>query len=331
MKIDGHTIGSDGVYVIADISANHCHDFDMTKELILAAKNAGANAVKLQTFRPGNMAVNNGQKLKSGLWAGYTLYDLYEEIAMPWEWQPQLKYYADEIGITLFSTPFSVDAVDFLEDMDVACYKIASPEIHHLPLQERIIQTGKPVFYSTGCSEDYCDISQAARRFGKKNSCPLHCVSEYPAPPEEMALMTIPALSQSFGVHVGLSDHSKGIAIVMAAVAMGVQVIEKHIKIPRTKSADSEFSITPREFADMVHGIRQVEKARLGVKFKHHSNLARSIWVTKDIGLGEEFTKSNIAILRPSGGLHPRQYKTILGKMAKQDIKFGIALSADMI
>ncbi len=331
MKIDGFQIGKNGIYIIAEIGANHCNNFKQTKQLILAAKEAGVNAVKLQLFHPEDMCVDNGFKLESGLWKGRSLYELYEEIAMPWEWQPRLKHYADEIGITLFSTPFSVSAVDFLEDMDVSCYKVASPEINHIPLLERIGQTKKPVFLSTGCTKTYVEIPQAVSILGRWNTIPLYCVSKYPTKPEDVGLMSIPALSQTYGLHIGFSCHCLNMAIPIASVAMGATVVEVHVKLPNTNSQDSKFSYTPDQLKELVIGIRAIEKARMGVQFTHNTNMRRSVWVTKDIEKGQEFTKNNIAVLRPSGGLHPEKYKELLGKTAKQNMKFGIALNADMI
>ncbi len=332
MKIDDFEIGCDGVYVIAEMSANHCGNYDTAKKLVAAAKWAGANAVKLQTFIPDDMALDcDAFKIKDGLWRGWTLYQLYREIAMPWEWQPKLKKYADEIGITLFSTPFSVKAVDFLEEMNVSAYKVASFEINHIPLHEKIKATGKPTFFSTGASEDYPEISQISRRLIRRNSVPLHCVSAYPAKPEEMGLRTIAALSQSMGTFAGISDHTSGIAVSIAAVALEAKVVEKHIKLPNTTSADSAFSITPEKFKLMVSMIKDVEKAVPGVKFKHQNKLRRSIWSAADIKKGDIFTEDNIKILRPAGGLEPKEYEKILGQVAKENVKFGTAINYGLV
>lgn len=334
MNIDGFEIGTDGVYVIAEIGASHCRDYDIAKKLVDSAKWAGANAVKLQTFRPEDMTLNSRRavfKIKGGRWNGFTLYQLYREIAMPWEWQPRLKEYADEIGITLFSTPFSVEAVDFLEQMDVSAYKIASFEINHIPLLDKVRSTGKPTFFSTGCAEDYPEIAQTSRRLNRKNSAPLHCISSYPARPEEACLRTIAALSQSFGTCAGISDHSNGISIPVAAVAMDARVVEKHIKLPNTITADSTFSITPEKFKMMVSMIRDVEKAVPGVKFKHDNKLKRSIWAAKDIKKGEMFTEDNIKILRPFGALEPKKYENIIGQRAKENVKFGTAINYGLV
>ncbi len=332
MKIADFEIGQISTWIVAEIGASHCGNFDTATKLIAAAKWAGANAVKLQTFTPDDMALDSDKfKIKEGLWRGFTLYQLYREIAMPWEWQPELKKYADKIGITLFSTPFSIEAVDFLEKMDVACYKVASFEINHIPLLERISATEKPVLFSTGTTIDYPEIVQTARVLGRKKCIPLHCVSEYPAKPENANLRSIAALSQSWGIHCGISDHTDGIAIPVAAVALDARVVEKHIKLPNTTSADSAFSITPEKFKLMVSMIRDVEKAVPGVKFKHTNEFRRSTWVAKDIKKGEVFTEDNIKILRPSGGLEPKEYTKIIGQTAKIDIKFGTAMNYGLV
>lgn len=332
IEIDGFEIGAGDVYVIAETGASHCGDYDTAKKLIAAAKWAGANAVKLQTFKPEDMALNHPRfKIKDGLWRGFTLYQLYREIAMPWEWQPKLKKYADEIGITLFSTPFSIEAVDFLEAMNVSAYKVASFEINHIPLLERISATEKPVFFSTGTTVDYPEIVQTARVLGRKKCIPLHCVSQYPAKPEDAHLRTIAAFSQSWACHCGLSDHSTGIAIPVAAVALEARVIEKHIKLPNTTSADSAFSITPEKFKTMVSMIRETVKAVPGVRYRHESDLRRSIWASAEIKQGEIFTEDNIKIVRPSGGLEPKEYKKILGQKAKVDIKFATPMNYGLV
>lgn len=332
MKIDGFEIGVDGIYVIAEMSANHCGDYETAKKLVAAAKWAGAQAIKLQTFTPDDMALNHKKFIiKDGLWRGITLYQLYREIAMPWEWQPKLKKYADEIGITLFSTPFSVEAVDFLESMNVLAYKVASYEINHIPLIDKITSTGKPTFFSTGASEGYPEISQASRRLNRKRSIPLHCVSSYPAKPKDACLRTIAALSQSFGSNCGISDHTNGVSVPVAAVALDARVVEKHIKLPNTTSADSAFSITPEKFKLMVSMIREVRAAVPGVKFEHDNKLRRSIWAAKDIEKGDVFTKDNIKILRPSGGLEPKEYEKIIGQTAKENIRFGTAMNYGLV
>lgn len=332
MKIDGFELGTDGIYVIAEMSANHCGNYETAKDIVKAAKWAGANAVKLQTFKPEDMALDHPRfKIKEGLWKGFTLYQLYREIAMPWEWQPKLKKYADEIGITLFSTPFSIEAVDFLEAMNVSAYKVASFEINHVPLLERISKTEKPVFFSTGTTVDYPEIVQTARILGRKKCIPLHCVSQYPAKSEDANLRTVAAFSQSWSCHCGLSDHSTGIAVPVAAVACEARVIEKHIKLPNTTSADSAFSITPEKFKMMVSMIHEASKAVPGVRFRHTSDLRRSIWAATNIAKGEIFTRNNIKILRPSGGLEPKEYSKIIGQRAKVDIKFATPMNYGLV
>ncbi len=331
MKIDDFEIGA-STYIVAEIGASHCKDYETAKKLVAAAKWAGASAAKLQTFRPEDMALDHPRfKMTSGPWRGFTLYQLYREIAMPWDWQPKLKKYADEIGITLFSTPFSVEAVDFLEDMGVSAYKVASFEINHTPLLERICRTKKPVFLSTGASADYPEISQAIMALGRRRCVPLHCVSEYPAKPEDAGLRTIAAMSTTCGCHCGISDHSAGISIPVAAVALDARVVEKHIKLPNTQSADSGFSITPERFKLMVSMIRDVEKAVPGVIFNHKNELRRGIWAVRDIKKGDVFTEDNIKILRPSSGLEPKEYEKLIGQKAKNDIKKATSMNYGLV
>ena len=334
VEIDGFKIGSGKVFVVAELGSSHCQDFDKAKELIRLAKESGANAVKIQTYTPDSMTLDVNTELftlRNCPWAGQTLYELYKQTYLPMEWQPQLKHYADEIGITFFSTPFSIDAVDFLETLDVPCYKIASFEICDIPLIERIAQTGKPVFFSIGASKDYPEICRVGNIIGRKKTVPLHCVSSYPARPEDSCLMTIPALSQTWGGYAGLSDHSSGIAIAIAAVALGAKVIEKHIKLPDSKGADSSFSITPDQFKMMVEGIREVENAVTGVKFNHENKLRRSLWVAANMRKGDIFTTQNVRCVRPDGGLHPSHLKTVLGSCANKDIIYGTPMSFDLV
>lgn len=333
MKIDNFEIGFGPTFTIAEIGANHEQNYQKAVALIYAAKEAGANAVKLQTYTPEDLTIDCDKGpfvIEEGL--GESLFSLYKKAAMPLSWHKRLKEIADDIGITLFSTPFSVSAVDFLEkEIDPPCYKIASPEINDTALWERIAETGKPVFFSTGCSRDYPEIIQAARIIDRKKCIPLHCISKYPARPEEMCLRTIAALSQSWGVHVGLSCHSPEIAIPIAAVALDARVIEAHIKLPCSTSPDAGFSITPDKFKEMVVGIRAVEKAVSGVKFRHQSKLKRSLFIVKDMKKGDEFTCENVKSIRPSGGIEPKELPNIIGKKANQDISYGTPLSFGMI
>ncbi len=336
MKIGNFEIGSGSTFVIAEIGANHEGDYQKAVRLIHAAKEAGADSVKLQTYTANDMTIDCDSEvfrvcLKGSLWEGQTLYQLYQKAATPLDWFLKLKRLAENIGIILFSTPFSIGAVDFLEQVNVPCYKIASCEINDIALWERIAQTGKPVLFSTGASSDYGEISRASRIVGRKNCIPLHCVSQYPAPPEEMNLRTIAALSQSLGTYAGLSDHTKGIAIAIAGVALEAKVIEKHIKLEGSTSPDASFSITPKEFKRMVDGIRCVEKAVSGVQFKHTSPWRRSLYVTSEMKKDDIFTEQNVRSIRPSGDLEPIELKNVLTRKAKCSISRGTALSQDLI
>jgi len=241
------------VYIVAEMSANHNQDFDQAVELLKAAKEAGADAVKLQTYTPDTLTIRSDKEYfrigKGTLWEGKTLYELYSEAYMPWEWQPKLKKIADEIGIDLFSTAFDPTAVDFLEDMGVPVHKVASFEIVDIPLIEKMARTGKPLIISTGMAmlDEIEEAVQAARKAGATQIALLKCTSAYPAPPEEMNLRTIPHLTEAFHVPVGLSDHTLGIAVPVAAVALGACIVEKHFTLSRDiPGPDSAFS-TPRE------------------------------------------------------------------------------------
>lgn len=336
MEIDGFQIGGGKVFIVAETGASHCRDFQKAVDLVRAAKEAGADAVKLQTFRPEDMTLDcDGEhfQIKEGLWRGQTLFELYRKTYLPWAWQPMLKNLADEIGISLFSTPFSLEAVDFLEKaVKPPAYKIASFNIVDYDLLKAVSATGKPVFISTGAAKNYREISLATRRLGRKRCVPLHCVSKYPAPSERFCLRTIPSLSQLTGCHVGISDHSQGIAITLAAVALDARVVERHIKLPQGGGADDAFSLTPDEFQEMVKAIRQIEKAVPGANFEGSSDGHRyrpSLHATIDIKIGEKFTEGNIRYVRPAGGLE--QKENILGKTAKCNISIGTPLTADLV
>jgi sialic acid synthase SpsE len=305
---------------------------------VYAAKEAGANAVKLQTFQPEDMTLDCDDEhfqIKEGLWKGQTYFELYKKIYMPWGWQTILKRIADQIGITLFSTPFSLEAVDFLEEeIGPSAYKVASQEMCWGELLDKVAATGKPVFLSTGCAENYREISQAVRRIGKKRCVPLYCASAYPARPNEIGLITIPTLSQMLGVHAGISDHSKGIAIATAAVASSARVVEKHLKLDE-KSPDAAFALYPEEFKEMVSAIRQVEKAMYGVHFDGVNNngfqYRRSIYAVKEFQKGDKISAEGLRVLRPNVGLSPNKIQQVIGKIAKEDIKAGTPLSNELV
>jgi pseudaminic acid synthase len=345
MKIRGRMLGAGfGTYVIAEMSANHGQSFEQAVEIVKAAKNAGADAVKLQTYTPDTITIDSGDEIfqtaKGSLWEGRTLYELYGEAYTPWEWQPKLKKIAEEIGLACFSTPFDFTAVDFLEKMDVPAYKIASPEIIDLPLVRRVAATGKPVIISTGMAS-LVEIEEAVNAFreaGGNDIALLKCTSAYPARTEEMNLRTIPDLAKRFAVPVGLSDHTIGIAVPAAAVALGACIVEKHLTLSRsTPGPDSAFSLEPHEFKQMVDAIRVAEKALGHVKYglteAEQLNLRsrRSLFVVQDVKAGERLTPDNIRSIRPGYGLPPKHYEEVIGRLAARDMQRGTPLQWDAI
>jgi len=345
VDINGRKIGPGfPVYIVAELSANHRQKLDEAIELIRVAKEVGADAVKLQTYTPDTMTIqcdNPEFRIGGGtLWDGKTLYDLYSEAYMPWEWQPKLKKLADDLGIDLLSTPYDKTAVDFLEEMGVPAYKVASFEIVDIPLIEYIASKGKPIILSTGMAalEEIEEAVQAARKAGASQIALLKCTSVYPAPPEEMNLRTIPDLAKKFRVPVGLSDHTMGISVPVAAVALGACIVEKHFTLSRSiPSPDSAFSLEPDEFKSMVRAIRTAEKALGEVNYEVTEQEAksrvfrRSLFIIKDVKAGEVFTEENISSIRPGYGLHPRYLKEVLGRRAAQDIQTGTPLSWELI
>ena len=332
------------VYIIAEMSANHCGDKNLAKKIIKTAKEIGADAVKIQTYTADTITINCKDKIfmtdNSGLWAGQTLYDLYQKAYTPWQWQGELKNYADEIGIDFFSTPFDYTAVDFLESINVPMYKIASFEAIDYPLIKYAARHKKPMIISVGISsfEEIQEAIDACKSVGNNDITLLKCTSAYPSQLEDMNLITIKDMFEKFapqGVKIGLSDHSMSIVPPITAVALGAKVIEKHLTLDRELGGeDSGFSLNADEFAQMVKAVRDTEKA-LGkvdytVNVKNRQS-ARSLFVVKDIKKGEKFTKENIRSIRPSNGLHPKYYEDILGKTANQDLKFGTPLSLEFV
>lgn len=330
-------------FIIAEMSANHCGDINLAKEIIKTAKEIGADAVKIQTYTADTMTIDCDKpefKISDpkSLWYGDNLYTLYQKASTPWEWQKELKDYAEkEIGIEFFSTPFDNTAVDFLESINVQRYKIASFEAIDIPLIEYTAAKGKPVIISTGiCSkEEIHEAVEACKNAGNNDITLLKCTSSYPAPLESMNILTIPDMIKEFGVKIGLSDHSMNIEPVIAAVALGARVIEKHFTLDRALGgADAGFSLNTQEFKEMVQAVRNTEKVLGRIDYSVNENnryLARSLYAVKDITQGETFTKENIRSIRPSYGLAPKYYKEILGKTTKQDIKFGTPLTHDHI
>jgi len=343
IEINGRRIGShEPVYVVAELSANHNHKFEQAVSLIHAAKDAGADAVKLQTYTADTITIdcdNEYFRIQGTLWDGQSLYELYGKASTPWDWQPRLKEIANGVGLDLFSAPFDDTAVDFLENMNVPAYKIASFEIVDLPLIRRVAQTGKPVILSTGMATQ-SEIGDAVEIL-RQHSSPmvlLKCTSAYPALPEEMNLRTIPDLANTFQVPVGLSDHTMDVAVPVAAVALGACVIEKHLTLSRAApSPDSAFSLEPQEFKGMVEAVRTAEKAlgKIHYGVSEHEpesrNLRRSLFVVRDMKRREKFTSETVRSIRPGHGLSTRYLGDILGRAASHDIKRGTPLTWDLV
>ncbi len=342
--IELNKILSNKVFVVAELSANHRQDIELAKDTIYAMKESGADAVKLQTYTPDTITIdcaNEYFKIKQGtLWDGKTLYELYKEAYTPWEWHYELKELAEKLGLVFFSAPFDKTAVDFLEELDVPCYKIASFEITDLPLIEYAAKKGKPMIISTGIAT-LCDIQKAVetcKRVGNNQIILLKCTSAYPTPLEDVNLRTMPNMAETFGCMVGLSDHTLGISVPVAAIALGAKVIEKHFILSKDiETPDREFSLTPDEFKQMVKAVREVEKAlgrvsyELTEKMKKGREFSRSLFAVKDIKAGEVFTEENVKSIRPGYGLHPEFLTDILGKKARVDIKSGTPLNWTLI
>ncbi len=336
---------SDRTFIIAELSANHGHKLEIAIETIRAAKRAGADAIKLQTYTADTLTIDckNSyftEALKGSIWEGRTLYDLYQDAYTPWEWHKELFRVAKEEGLICLSTPFDKSAVDFLEQFDPPAYKIASFEIQDIPLIEYAASKGRPMIMSTGIAEleDIELAVKTCRDAGNNDITLLKCTSSYPAPIEEANLATIPDLKERFGVEVGLSDHTMGIVAPVVAVTLGARVIEKHFILDKSIGGpDASFSLDEKEFTAMVEAVRQAERAsgrvtyELTDKVKASRKFARSLFVVQDIKAGEVFTLENVRSIRPGYGLHPRYLKGILGKEAKVQIKRGTPFSSDMI
>jgi pseudaminic acid synthase len=332
------------VYIVAELSANHNQDFERAAQLVDAAKQAGADAIKLQTYTPDTitMASDRDSFLVGGgtLWDGRTLHELYAEAYMPWHWQPKLKQFAEQLGLDCFSSPFDSTAVEFLESINVPAYKLASCELIDLPLIHEIARTGKPLIISTGMAtmEEIKEAVETAKASGATEIALLKCTSAYPAPPDEMNLRAIPELARHFELPVGLSDHTTGTAVPIAAVAMGACVIEKHLTLSRSLGGpDAEFSLEPLEFKQMVEAIRLTERAlglaHIGPTPHEESSrrFRRSLFVVQSMKEGETFTGGNLRSIRPAEGLHPRYLPQILGRRAARAIERGTPLHWDLV
>ena len=345
ITLKNRSIGSSyPVFIIAELSANHLQNFDIAVDTIKAMKESGADAVKLQTYTPDTITIDSDNEYfqinQGTLWDGKTLYQLYQEAYTPWEWQPKLKEIAEELGLICFSSPFDRTSVDFLEEMNVPAYKVASFEITDIPLIEYIASKGKPVIISTGIATlaDIEEAINACRRMGNDQMALLKCTSAYPAPLEDSNLRTIPNLVDTFNTVVGLSDHTLGISAPIASVALGAKIIEKHFILDRKMGGpDAAFSMEPDEFRSMVDAVREVEKALgtvnyvLTEKTKKSREFSRSLFVVEDVKAGESLTEENVRSIRPGFGLHPRYYRQIIDKKARTDIKRGTPLDWGLI
>lgn len=336
--------GDNPSFIIAELSANHMNDFDVAVKTIEAMAKSGADAVKFQTFTPDTITLdcdNEYFKIKQGtVWDGQVLHGLYEDAYMPWDWQPKLKKIAEKLGLVVFSSPFDKTSVDFLENIDVPAYKIASFEITDIPLMEYVASKDKPIIISTGIAslEDIELAVKTCLDVGNDKIALLKCTSSYPAPLEEINLNTIPDIENKFDVVVGLSDHTLGGEVSTAAVALGANIIEKHFILDRTmEGPDSEFSMEPHEFKEMVDSIRKVEKAlgkvcyELSDKMNVNREFSRSLFVVKDIKKGEIITEDNVRSIRPGFGLHPKYLNFILGKRVNRDLKYGTPFKIEFI
>lgn len=345
IRIGNHVINEDSpTFIVAEMSANHNMNYDRAVAILQAAKDSGADAVKIQTYTADTITLNCDdpcfQITQGTLWDGTTLYKLYQSAYTPWEWQPKLKAAAEEMGLEFFSSPFDLSSVDFLEEMGVPAYKVASFEITDIPLLKKIAHTGKPIIIATGIAH-LSDIELAlhtCREAGNEKVILLKCTSSYPAPYEDINLRTIPAMKDTFDCITGLSDHSMGSAVAGASVALGAKVVEKHLTLRRADGgADAAFSMEPAEFKEMVDNIRNIELA-LGqvtydltpkqVREREHS---RSLFVARDMKVGETFTPENLRSVRPADGLHTKHYEELLGKKIARDAKLGTPMSWDLV
>jgi len=344
VKIGNFDLNKDGVFIIAELSANHNGSIQNAIDTIKAAKEIGANAIKLQTYRADTITLDSKKDdfmiTQGTLWDGISLYELYEKAYTPWEWHKELFEYARELGIDIFSSPFDKSAVDFLEQFNPSAYKIASFEITDYELVRYVASKGKPVIISTGVGtkEEIEDVVKICKDEGNNQIVLLKCTSAYPAPIEEANLTMIVELSKEFNVISGFSDHTLGVTAPIVATTLGAKVIEKHFILDKSIGGpDCEFSLDKQEFSKMIEEVRKSEKllgnvsyemTKKKLKSREHS---RSLYVSKDIKKGEKLTENNIKSVRPGYGLHPKYLKDVLGKKANRDLDFAEKLSLDCI
>lgn len=345
MKIENRLVSEDSsCYIIAEMSGNHGGDLNKAKAIVKAAKEIGADAIKLQTYTPDTLTIDCDkpcfQTQSTSLWKGTTLYELYKKAYTPWEWQPELKKYADELGIACFSSPFDGTAVDLMSSMNMPAYKVASYEITDIPLIRKIARQGKPVIISTGIAylSDIERALQTCKDEGNENVILLKCTSAYPAPYEDMNLREIQMLKDTFGCMVGISDHSLGSEVALGAVALGAKVVEKHMKLEGDiDGVDAKFSLDVPTFATMIEQIRNLERAlgdktyALSEKQVQARRSSRSLFVTQDIEAGERITAENIRSIRPGSGMPPMYYDELLGKAVTRKLERGTPLDKSMI
>lgn len=339
MKILDFDTNKNNTFIVAELSANHNHDIELAKKTIKAVKECGADAIKLQTYTADTLTIDCDRdyfKIKSDtLWDNKTLYKLYQDAYTPWEWHEELFFETNNQDLICFSTPFDKTAVNFLEKLNTPVYKIASFEIFDIPLIEYTASKGKPIIISTGIASlsDIEEAVKACRRVGNNQIALLKCTSSYPAPIEEANILTIPHLRDTFNVVPGLSDHTMGFSVSVAAVALGAKIIEKHFILDRNMGGpDSAFSMEPAEFKLMVNAIRDVEKAlgkvnyEITPKVEKSRVFARSLFIVKDVKAGEGITGENVRSIRPGYGLHPKHYKEVIGKKFRKDFEKGTPL-----
>ena len=344
MKIENNIIGGDSsVFIIAELSANHNGSINTALETVKAAKRAGADCIKLQTYTPDTITLNSDKEdflIKGTIWEGKKLYDLYKDAYTPWEWHEAIFKAAAAEGLICFSSPFDKTAVDFLEDLNVPAYKIASFEITDIPLIEYVASQGKPVIISTGIAgkEDIELALEACRRMGNNEIALLKCTSSYPAPIEEANMIMIKDLAKRYNVISGLSDHTMGSTVPVVATALGAKIIEKHFILNKEIGGpDASFSMDEKEFGEMVKAVREAELAigkvdySLTEKQKKGRDFSRSLYVAENIEAGEVITEKNVRSVRPGFGMHPRHYSEILGKKTKENLEKGTPLNIDSI
>ncbi|BDF55659.1 MULTISPECIES: pseudaminic acid synthase [Butyricimonas] len=328
-------------FIIAELSANHNHDYDLAIKTIKAMADAGADAVKIQTYTPDSLVMDVDNEffgpIRGGLWDGIKRYDLYKQGMLPYEWQPKLKAFAEKLGLLFFSTPFDRAGVDFLDQMNIPLYKIASFEINDVPLIRYIAKKKKPIILSTGVGdeEDIALALKVCREEGNNDISLLKCTSDYPASYEKANLQTIPDMKNRFGVRVGVSDHSMGSLVPMVAVALGATIVEKHFILSRSVGGpDAAFSMEPYEFKQMVQNVRNVEKVLGNVKYdisETERRKRRSLYAFHDIKKGEAFTEKNVRSFRPGFGLSPKYYDVVMTKISRRDFQRGDILTEDDI